>query len=158
MVEKKLAWTVEQKRAAIEPAEARLSVRRQCELLGLSRGSWHYKSAGEGEENLRLLRLLDEHYTRTPFYGVKRMTAWLQRQDERVNEKRVRRLLRTMGLMALSPGPKTSQPAPGQRISPSLLRALPITRPDGVWSTDITSIRLARGFGYLVAIMDWFSR
>lgn len=104
------------------------------------------------------MRLLDEQYTQTPFYGVKRMTAWLQRQGELVNEKRVRRLLRTMGLMALYPGPKTSQPAPGHRIYPYLLREVPITRPDFVWSTDITYIRLAHGFGYLVAIMDWFSR
>lgn len=104
------------------------------------------------------MRWLDEQYPRTPFYGVKRMTAWLQRQGEQVNEKRVRRLLRMMGLMALYPGPKTSQPAPGHRIYPYLLREVAITHPDFVWSTDITSIRLARGFGYLVAIMDWFSR
>jgi putative transposase len=127
-------------------------------LLGLSRGSWHYKPTGESEENVRLMGLLDEQYTQTPFYGVKRMTVWLQRQGELVNEKRVRRLLRLMGLMALYPGPKTSQPAPGHRIYPYLLRAVPITRSDFVWSTDITYIRLARGFGYLVAIMDWFSR
>lgn len=133
-------------------------MRRQCDLLGLNRGSWYYQPAGESEENLRLMRLLDEQYTQTPFYGVKRMTAWLQRQGEEVNEKRVRRLLRTMGVMALYPGPKTSQPAPAHRIYPYLLRAVPITHPDLVWSTDITYIRLARGFGYLVAIMDWFSR
>lgn len=104
------------------------------------------------------MRLLDEQYTRTPFYGVRRMTAWLQRQGELVNEKRVRRLLRMMGLLALYPGPKTSQPAPGHRIYPYLLREVAITHPDFVWSTDITYIRLAHGFGYLVAIMDGFSR
>lgn len=104
------------------------------------------------------MRLLDEQYTQTPFYGVKRMTAWLQRQGEWVNEKRVRRLLRLMGLIALYPGPKTSQPAPGHRIYPYLLRQIAITQPDCVWCSDITYIRLARGFGYLVAIMDWFSR
>ncbi len=104
------------------------------------------------------MRLLDEQYTQTPFYGVKRMTAWLQRQGELVNEKRVRRLLRTMGLMALYPGPKTSQPAPMHRIYPYLLREVPITQPDLVWSTDITYIRLTHGFCYLMAIMDWFSR
>src|SRR5262245_43992844 len=96
-LKKKLVWTVEQERTAIERGESRLSVRRQCELLGLSEGSWHYKPAGESVENLRLMRLLDEQYTRTPFYGVKRMTAWLQRQGELVKEKRGRRLLRTMG-------------------------------------------------------------
>ncbi len=104
------------------------------------------------------MRLLDEQYTRTPFYGVKRMTAWLHRQGELVNEKRVRRLLRTMGLMAIYPGPKTSQNASAHRIYPYLLREVPITHPDFVWSTDITYIRLVHGFGYLVAIMDWFSR
>lgn len=153
-----MAWTIEQKRAAIEPGEPRLSVRRQCELLDLSRGSWHYAPAGESEENLRLMRMLDEQYTQTPFYGVRRMAAWLGRQGELVNEKRVRRLLRRMGLMALYPGPKTSQMALEHRRYPYLLREVPITRPDFVWSTDITYIRLARGFGYLVAIMDWFSR
>jgi len=133
-------------------------VRRQCALLGLNRSSWYYEPVGASEENLRLMRLLDEQYTQTPFYGVKRMTAWLRRQGEQVNEKRVRRLLRMMGLMALYPGPKTSQPGSAHRIYPYLLREVPITRPDFVWSTDITYIRLARGFVYLMAIMDWFSR
>jgi putative transposase len=153
-----LAWSSEQKRQAIDVDEPRLSVRRQCDLLGLSRGSWHYRPVGESEANLQLMRLLDEQFTRTPFYGVLRMTAWLQRQGYAVNEKRVRRLLRTLGLMALSPSPKTSQPAPSQRIYPYLLRGVAITRPNFVWSTDITYIRLARGFVYLVAIMDWYSR
>ncbi len=138
--------------------ESHLSVRRQCDLLGLSRGSWRYKSMGESEENLQLMRLLDEQYTRTPFYGVLRMTAWLQRQGYAVNEKRVRRLLRIMGLTAIYPGPKTSLPAPSHRIYPYLLRGVAITRPNFVWSTAITYIRLAHGFVYLVAIMDWFSR
>src|SRR5258707_13811734 len=106
-----LAWIVDEKRQAIEVDEPRLSVRRQCELLGLSRGSWHYRSVGESEENLQLMRLLDKQYTWTPYYGVLRMTAWLQRQGYGVNQKRVRRLLRTMGLMAIYPRPKTSQPA-----------------------------------------------
>lgn len=153
-----MARSVEQKRQAIDVDEPGLSVRRQCDLLGLSRGSWHYRPAGEREENLHLMRLLDEQYTRTPFYGVLRMTAWLQRQGYAVNEKRVRRLLRTMGLLAIYPGPKTSQPAPSQRTYPYLLRGVAITHPNVVWSTDITYIRLAHGFVYLVAIMDWFSR
>ena len=102
--------------------------------------------------------LLDEQYTRTPFYGVLRMTAWLQRQGYAVNEKRVRRLLRTMGLMAIYPSPKTSQPALSHKIYPYLLRGVAITRPNFVWSTDITYVRLAHGFVYLVAIMDWYSR
>ena len=117
--------------------EPRLSVRRQCDLLGLSRGTRHYSPVGESEESLQLMRLLDEQYTRTPFYGVLRMTAWLQRQGYAVNEKRVRRLLRTMGLMAIYPSLKTSQPAPSHRIYPYLLRGVAITRPNFVWSTDI---------------------
>jgi putative transposase len=153
-----LAWTAEQKRLAIEVDELRLSVRRQCELLGLSRGSWHYRSVGESEENLQFMRLLDEQYTQTPYYGVLRMTAWLQRQGYVVNEKRIRRLLRTIGLTAIYPGPKTSQPAPSHRIYPYLLRGVAVTRSNFVWSTDITYIRLAHGFVYLVAIMDWYSR
>jgi putative transposase len=120
----KKSWrgTLSQKRQAIAIDEPRLSVRRQCDLLGLSRGSWQYRPVGESEENLQLMRLLDEQYTRTPFYGVLRMTAWLQRQGYAVNEKRVRRLLRTMGLMAIYPSPKTSQPAPSHQIYPYLLR------------------------------------
>ncbi len=133
-------------------------MRRQCDLLGLSRGSWHYQPIGESEQNLQLMRLLDEQYTSTPFYGVLRMTAWLQRQGYSVNAKRVRRLLRTMGLMAIYPSPKTSVPAPSHRIYPYLLRGVAITRPNFVWSTDMTYIRLTHGFAYLVAIMDWYSR
>jgi putative transposase len=104
------------------------------------------------------MRLLDEQFTRTPYYGVKRMTAWLKRYGHPVNEKRVRRLLRTMGLIALFPGPKTSQPARDHRIYPYLLRGVPITHANFVWSADITYIRLVHGFVYLVAILDWYCR
>ena len=104
------------------------------------------------------MRLLDEQYTKTPFYGVLRMTAWLHRQGHQVNVKRVRHLLRTMGLLAIYPGPKTSQPAPTHRVYPYLLRDIAILRPDFVWSTDITYIRLRHGFVFLVAIIDWYSR
>ena len=102
--------------------------------------------------------LIDEQYTRTPFYGVPRMTAWLRQQGEHVNEKRVRRLMRKMGIAALYQPPHLSQPGPGHRIYPYLLRNVAITRVNQVWSTDITYIRLSPGFVYLVAIMDWFSR
>jgi putative transposase len=124
----------------------------------LARATWYYQPRGESERNLRLLNLLDEQYTRTPFYGVPRMTAWLATQGERVNEKRVRRLLRKLGLTALYPKPRLSQPGAGHRIYPYLLRNVAITRVNQVWSTDITYIRLSAGFVYLVAIMDWFSR
>lgn len=104
------------------------------------------------------MRLLDEQYTRTPFYGVRRMTAWLQTQGHQINEKRVRRLLRKMGLLAIYPQPKLSQPAQGAQVYPYLLRGVEIKRVNQVWSTDITYIRLVAGFAYLVAIMDWHSR
>lgn len=104
------------------------------------------------------MRLLDEQYTRTPFYGVRRMCWWLIQKGHLVNPKRVRRLLRQMGLEAIYAKPRLSMPAPGHRIYPYLLRGLPIVRPNQVWGTDITYIRLRRGFAYLTAIMDWFSR
>lgn len=104
------------------------------------------------------MRRLDEQYTRAPFYGVRRMTAWLQQQGYSVNEKRVRRLLRKMGLCAVYPKPRVSPPAPGAQVYPYLLRGVAIERVNQVWSTDITYIRLLTGFVYLVAIMDWHSR
>jgi len=142
----------------LEPDHPQLSITRQCQLLGLARATWYYQLRGESERNLRLLNLLDEQYTRTPFYGVPRMTAWLATQGERVNEKRVRRLLRLLGLTAMYPKPRLSQAVAGHRIYPYLLRNVAITRVNQVWSTDITYIRLSAGFVYLVAIMDWFSR
>ena len=106
------------------------------------------------------MRLLDEQYLRTPFYGVDKMTAWLRQEGHAVNPKRVRRLLRQMGLEAIYPRPRQglSQPGPGQRIYPYLLGELAITRPNQVWAADITYVRMYRGWVYLVAIMDWFSR
>jgi putative transposase len=133
-------------------------VARQCELLGLARSSWYYQPAGESAEAVELLRLLDEQYTRTPFYGVRRMTAWLRSRGHVVNVKRVRRLLRLLGVEAIYPKPATSAPAPGHRIYPYLLRGVPITHADQVWSSDITYVRLERGWLYLVAILDWYSR
>jgi len=133
---------------------------RQCELLELARSSYYYEPAGESEENLWLMRLLDEQYTRTPMYGSPRMTVWLNHRDLgfAVNHKRVERLLRVMGLQALYPKPKLSAGGAGHRVYPYLLRGVHITRPNQVWSTDITYVRLAHGFVYLVAIMDWYSR
>ena len=135
-----------------------MSVRQQCRLLGLSRASYYYEADPETDENLHLMRLLDEQYTRTPFYGIRRMTVWLQSQGQSANHKRVRRLLRLMGLEAIYQKPRLSVPAPGHRIYPYLLRGVPITRANQVWSTDITYIRLQHGFVYLVAILDWYSR
>ena len=155
---KKLDYPLEQKRQLIEPLHQQISVRRQCELLGLARASLYYQPCGESAENLQLMRLLDEQYTRTPFYGVERMTEWLRSRDYVVNEKRVRRLLRKMGVEAIYPKPRLSQPGIGHKIYPYLLRDVKIERVDQVWSTDITYIRLWQGFVYLVAIMDWYSR
>lgn len=145
-------------RGLIEPKHGTLSVERQCELLGLSRSAWYYKPVEDGAEDLRLMRLLDEQYLKTPFYGVRRMTEWLRRLKEWVNPKHVRRLLRKMGLEAIYPRPNLSRGAPGHKIYPYLLRGVSIQRPNHVWSTDITYIRLLGGFVYLVAIIDWFSR
>lgn len=142
----------------IEPDHPQLSVARQCELVGLTRSSFYYVAQGESAENLHLMRILDEQYTRTPFYGVRRMTAWVRAQGYAANHKRVARLLHTMGLETLYSKPRTSQAQPGHRVYPYLLRGVPITRVNQVWSTDITYIRLQGGFVYLVAILDWFSR
>jgi putative transposase len=131
---------------------------RQCQLTGLSRSGLYYEPRGESALNLELMRLLDEQYTRTPFFGVPKMTDALRKQGYAVNPKRVRRLLRQMGLEAIYSKPRLSEPAPGHRIYPYRLRHVVITRPDQVWSSDITYIRLRAGFIYLVAVMDWFSR
>ena len=135
-----------------------LSVRRQCELLGVNRAGLYYEPVGESEENLLLMRLLDEQYTRAPFYGTRRMTAWLATQGHEVNRKRISRLMQVMGLEAVYPKPKLSQPGEGHKVYPYLLRGVTVERVNQVWSTDITYIRMAQGFVYLVAVMDWFSR
>lgn len=135
-----------------------LSVRRQCELLGVNRAGLYYEPVGESEENLLLMRLLDEQYTRAPFYGSRRMTAWLATQGHEVNRKRISRLMEVLGLEAVYPKPKLSQPGEGHQIYPYLLRGVTVERVNQVWSTDITYIRMAQGFVYLVAVMDWFSR
>jgi putative transposase len=136
-----------------------ISIRRQSELLGVNRASLYYAPLGESEENLRLMRWIDEQYTRTPFFGSRRMTAWLREEKEQeVNRKRVARLMEVMGLEAVYPKPKLSQPGESHKIYPYLLRNVNIERVNQVWSTDITYIRLAKGFCYLVVVMDWHSR
>jgi len=135
-----------------------LSVRRQCELLGLSRSSLYYEPGGEVAEDLRLMRLIDEQYTARPFYGSRRMTVWLNEQGEEVNRKRVQRLMRVMGLEAIYPKPRLSLAGKGHRIYPYLLRGVTVERRDQVWSTDITYVPMPSGFMYLAAVIDWFSR
>jgi putative transposase len=126
--------------------------------LGINRSSLYYEPAELDKETLSLMNEIDRQYTKTPFYGSRRMTEHLRRQGHRINRKRVQRLMERMGLEAVFPGPNTSRRAQEHRIYPYLLKGLEITRPNQVWSTDITYIRLWQGFLYLVAIMDWYSR
>jgi len=146
----------------VEPEHPQLSVLRQCELLGLPRASYYYRPEhqgnGESDENLFFMRLLDEQFTKTPFYGVEKMTFWLRTQGHMVNSKRVRRLLRKMGLEAIYPKPNLSKANPEHKIYPYLLRGVKIERINQVWSCDITYVRLAKGFIYLIAVIDWHSR
>jgi len=133
----------------IEPGHLKIPIDRQCDLMGLSRSGYYYQPQGESTLNQRLMNLLDEQYTRMPFYGVEKMTEWLRRQGFSVNEKRVRRLLRIMGIEAIYPKPRLSSPSADGKKYPYLLRDLAIERPDHVWCTDITYIRCSTGFSIL---------
>lgn len=137
-----------------------LSLRRQCELLGVARSSYYHQSQSdeETEENLAYLRLIDEQYLRTPFFGSRQMTAWLHRQGYDVNRKRVQRLMRFMGIQGSVPGPQTSRSHPQHPVYPYLLRGMRLSHANLVWSTDITYVPMPRGFMYLVAVIDWYSR
>jgi len=135
-----------------------LSIRRQCGLLGLARSGVYRPARIANDDELAIMRRLDELFLAWPFFGSRRMTAMLRAEGWVINRKRVRRLMRVMGLRALGPKPNTSKPAPGHRIYPYLLRDLVIERPNQVWAADITYIPMSRGFLYLVAIMDWASR
>jgi putative transposase len=135
-----------------------MSILRQCGLLELARSTFYYQPLGESADNLALMRMIDEQFTKRPFYGVPRMTAWLRATGHLVNEKRVRRLMRRMGLETIYPKPRLSAKGADHKIYPYLLKDVTIDHPDQVWSTDITYVRLAHGFVFLVAIMDWYSR
>jgi putative transposase len=135
-----------------------ISIRRQCDLLGLNRSTFYYAPATESAENLRLMQLIDEQYTKTPFYGWPRMTAHVRRLGLPVNHKRVQRLMQTMGLQAIYPKPRPSDAAQEHTIYPYLLNAVVLSRPNQVWSADITYVRMTQGFMYLVAVIDWYSR
>lgn len=152
--------TLEQRRNAIEPAHKKIPVYRQCELLGLSRSSLYYKPRGRTEYNEMLMKLIDKQYVETPFYGIDKMTEYLCCEGHRVNHKRVRRLMRQMGLEAVYPRRKRGLSISDKqhKIYPYLLRDIAVTHTDQVWSADITYIRMYRGWLYLVAVMDWFSR
>ena len=142
----------------IDPGHTEIPIYRQCALLGLSRSSYYFRSKRDDRYNQLLMNLIDEQFTRAPFYGVPRMTAWLNRQGHRINPKRVRRLMRLMGLEAVYPRRRLSRAHPEHRKYPYLLKNLIIDRPDQVWCSDITYIRLIQGFVFLVVIMDWYSR
>ncbi|HVI72641.1 MAG TPA: IS3 family transposase, partial [Pyrinomonadaceae bacterium] len=153
-----MVCSTDQKRHLVEPDNDLISICRQCELIGLPRASFYYEPAGESAENLLLMRLLDEQYTRTPFYGVLKMAAWLRENGHPVNCKRVRRLLRLMGLEAIYPKPRLSLLSPGHQVYPYLLRGVRVTHVNQVWSADITYVPLPSGFMYLAAVIDWYSR
>jgi putative transposase len=142
----------------IELGHPKIPVKRQCELLGVPRSSAYYAQVGESSANLALMRLIDELYTLHPFYGVRQITRRLRQLGQAVNFKRVRRLMRLMGLVAQVPKPNLSKPAPGHRIYPYLLRNLEVVRANQVWAMDITYVPIEGGFVYLCAVLDWHSR
>jgi len=141
----------------ISPNE-KLSISRQCELVSISRSAFYYQESGESPFNLLLMRLIDEQFLETPWYGSRQMARHLRLQGHCVSRKRVRRLMRIIGIQALYQKPRTTQRHPEHKVYPYLLRGLAVTRPNRVWCADITYLPLERGFLYLVAIMDWYSR
>ena len=146
------------RRRLIDPAHARLSIYQQCELLGLSRSTYYYQPIGESTENLALMARIDKFFTDRPELGVRRMHQELTSVDKPLNVKRIRRLMRLMGLEAVYPKPNLSKPMEGHQIYPYLLRNISIEARNHVWSTDITYIPMATGFLYLCAVIDWYSR
>ena len=150
---------LKEKQAMIEREDnAILSVRRQCELLELNRSSLYYEPVPMDQADVQLMNVIDEEFTKHPFLGVRSMTWRLKDLDHKVGKKHVRRLMRLMGLGAVFPTRSTSKPNPQHKAYPYLLRGVQITRPNQVWSMDITYIRLGKGFVYLTAIVDWYSR
>jgi putative transposase len=143
---------------SIDMNNTMIPISKQCELLDLNRSTLYYRPLGISEYNLLLMRLLNEQYTRTPFYGIRKMTKWLNKRGYSVNHKRVRRLMRVMGLQAIHPKPWLSKKDGSHKIYPYLLNGVDVKRSDQVWATDITYIRMRKGFIYLVAVMDWYSR
>jgi putative transposase len=149
---------VKQRRAAVDRHRPSLSVVRQCKLLDISRSGLYYQPMGVSDEDLSLMKLIDRQYMVTPFYGTRKMAAWLKSERRCVNRKHVRRLMQLIGLKAIYRHPRTSPPGPGNKIYLYLLTGMKITRPNQVWCADITYIPMAHGFMYLVVIMDWYSR
>jgi putative transposase len=135
-----------------------LSIVRQCRILGLHRSGLYYKPCSESEENLGILRLLDEQYYKTPFYGVRKLTVWLKKQDFKINRKRVKRLMEVMGWQTLYRYKHTSEPDKQNRLYPYMLKGLRIERPNQVWAMDITYVPMRKGFMYLAAVIDLHTR
>jgi len=148
----------ERRKGLVESGNPGLSITKQCDLLQISRSSWYYEAQGENELNLELMRLIDEQFLETPYYGARQMARYLRRKGYWVNRKRVRRLMQKMGLMAIYQKPNTSKPHPEHTIYPYLLRGIEIQEPNQVWCADLTYIPMRKGFLYLVAVMDWYSR
>jgi putative transposase len=148
----------EERRRMIDPEHPKLPVTEQCQLLGLPRSSYYHEPLPESDENHRLMAVIDEIYLAQPFFGSRQMTLWLRRQGYRVNRKRVRRLMRLMGLETLAPKPRLSVANRAHPIYPYLLRELTVNRPNQVWATDITYLSLPGGHAYLCAVIDWHSR
>lgn len=149
---------IDERRRLVEPGHPEISIARQCELLSLARSAYYYKQKEESEYNRLLMRLIDEEYTRHPFYGSRRMSAWLKREGYNTNRKKTGRLMRKMGIKAVCPGPNLSKRAAEHRKYPYLLKGMEIESPDQVWSNDITHIRMRRGFVCPVAVIDWYGR
>ena len=147
-----------ERRSFVSKKYNNISINRQCELLNVSKGALYYEPVGIDPYNLELMDILDRQFTETPFYGSRRLTAYLNRQGYQVNRKRVQRLMRCMGLDAIYPKPNLSRKNRDHEIFPYLLKGVTIQKPNFVWSSDITYIRVGRGFVYLTAIIDWFSR
>ena len=146
------------RKALLDREHPALSMRRQCAMLGIARSGVYRLPPAANDDDLALMRRIDRLFTQWPFLGSRRMTALLRGEGHTINRKRVRRLMRRMGIAALAPKPRTTKPAPGHKIFPYLLRGVTIDRPNQVWCADITYIPIGRGFLYLVAIMDWCSR
>ncbi|WP_321829195.1 IS3 family transposase [Thalassovita sp.] len=155
---RKLAVDRQVRRKMVEPGNTNLSIGKQCKLLSISRSSFYYTAKGETAMNLMLMRQIDEQFLEAPFFGVRQMTWHLRNEGHLVNEKRIRRLMRLMGLMPIYQKPNTSKAAKGHKTYPYLLRGLRVERPNQVWCADITYLPMRRGFLYLVAIMDWHTR
>lgn len=150
--------TTAEKRLLLEWEVSDLKILRQCKLLEMARSTAYYQLQGATDEEIELMNLIDEQYTKTPFYGSRKMTHHLRNSGYNVNRKRIQRLMKKLGLEAIYCKPSTSKPNPNHKKFPYLLRNIKIVKPNQVWCTDITYIRLNQGFIYLVAVMDWFSR